>query len=428
MAFLPEGETKEVANLLHRGIGPALKRVDATTSTLSQSSGAAAGAPSSSEDDNSFVTAVDGANFKRVRHAFGISEVNFWASVVLQAGRAESDMKCIPTKEASGKSKAYFFFSPDQRYVFKTCTAADLKTLCRILPRYVQHVEANAQTLLPRYVALFSIVGGPTFVCMTNVFGGQYKVHQRYDLKGSTYGRTASAKELAKKSPVLKDGDFVNKGVKLAFRNDLPMSERGVASSQSTSGPAAADTVTSPDDVTADVADDDAADATPRGRSSQSGPAGDEGGAGTRRGHDPFSLTEARHFVRAIETDAFFLASVRLIDYSLLVGVHERLPDLQYGRPERTPGLVVLDNGEVIMYVCIVDILTPYGARKRAETFFMGTLRCGANISCQPPRKYARRFLAFAIEAAGDDSVSSKAARKSLSDQRRLNRNSTQDV
>ena len=34
----------------------------------------------------------------------------------------------------------------------------------------------------------------------------------------------------------------------------------------------------------------------------------------------------------------------------------------------------------------------------------MGTLRCGANISCQPPRRYARRFLAFTVAAAGDDS------------------------
>ena len=112
-------------------------------------------------------------------------------------------MKCIPTSQASGKSKAFFFFSPDQRYVFKTCTKKDYKTLVAILPRYLSHVETNRATLLPRYVALFSIPGRPTFVCMTNVFGGQYKVHQRYDLKGSTYGREASAKELAKKSPVL---------------------------------------------------------------------------------------------------------------------------------------------------------------------------------------------------------------------------------
>ena len=47
------------------------------------------------------------------------------------------------------------------------------------------------------------------------------------------------------------------------------------------------------------------------------------------------------------------------------------------------------------MYVGLIDILTPYGLRKFAETFFLGTLRCGADISCQPPRKYARRFMRF---------------------------------
>ena len=60
------------------------------------------------------VSAIEGATFARIRKALGIQEANFFASVALQAGRTESDMKCIPTSQASGKSKAFFFFSPDQ--------------------------------------------------------------------------------------------------------------------------------------------------------------------------------------------------------------------------------------------------------------------------------------------------------------------------
>ena len=48
--------------------------------------------------------------------------------------------------------------------------------------------------------------------------------------------------------------------------------------------------------------------------------------------------------------------------------------------PFRAPGLVVLDDGREIQYVCIVDILTPYGCRKRLETLWK---RC-VGISQQP--------------------------------------------
>jgi len=43
----------------------------------------------------------------------------------------------------------------------------------------------------------------------------------------------------------------------------------------------------------------------------------------------------------------------------------------------------------------IVDVLVSYGWRKRLETALLSTAACGRDISCQPPRKYASRFVAF---------------------------------
>merc|ERR1712196_71029 len=67
-------------------------------------------------------------------------------------------------------------------------------------------------------------------------------------------------------------------------------------------------------------------------------------------------------FLESVQRDVQLLQECELIDYSLLVGVHERDASKTYWRIERTPGLVVLDNADSIMYLCIIDILTPCAA------------------------------------------------------------------
>ena len=44
---------------------------------------------------------------------------------------------------------------------------------------------------------------------MNNLLPSNIVKHEKYDLKGSTYKRKASKRELAKKSPTLKDLDFM---------------------------------------------------------------------------------------------------------------------------------------------------------------------------------------------------------------------------
>ncbi|TPP56927.1 Phosphatidylinositol 4-phosphate 5-kinase type-1 alpha [Fasciola gigantica] len=46
------------------------------------------------------------------------------------------------------------------------------------------------------------------FIVMNNLLPSSVKIHEKYDLKGSTHKRRASATELAKTSPTLKDLDF----------------------------------------------------------------------------------------------------------------------------------------------------------------------------------------------------------------------------
>ena len=46
---------------------------------------------------------------------------------------------------------------------------------------------------------------------MNNILPSGMTMHEKYDLKGSLYKREASKKELSKKSPTLKDLDFLDR-------------------------------------------------------------------------------------------------------------------------------------------------------------------------------------------------------------------------
>ena len=49
------------------------------------------------------------------------------------------------------------------------------------------------------------------------VFSDNLKIHTKYKLKGSTVDREASQKERAKDSPLYKDNDFLQDGVKVTI-------------------------------------------------------------------------------------------------------------------------------------------------------------------------------------------------------------------
>jgi 1-phosphatidylinositol-4-phosphate 5-kinase len=277
---------------------------------------------------------------------------------------------------ASGKSGAFFMMSPDQQLMAKECNYNEWMLLQRILPAYTEHIEAArvreqrrrtqggaefetlkgfCDTLLPRYLGLYCFQAGTPakevrMLIMSYVFAGSQTIHRRYDLKGSTYGRRASAKERKKTQPVYKDLDWIDAEGAMHI------------------------------------------------------------GAGAKK-----------LLIDSLTEDAKFLRSQGLIDYSLLMGIHDGPPQIRKseagtrqpnGITEEGPhaalvyeghNVVTVTDGERVAYVGIVDVLTPYGARKKAETFLLGWLFCGRDISCQPPVHYSKRFLAFLSSSAFED-------------------------
>ncbi|KOO25000.1 phosphatidylinositol-4-phosphate 5-kinase [Chrysochromulina tobinii] len=148
--------------------------------------------------------------FRRVRQLFGISDSVYMLSLGPEQILGELLLGTIGSLSelfSEGKSGSFFYFSNDGRYLIKTIPHRELRSLIHILPQYVVHVESQPHTLLPRFMGAHRLmlphghskrVRKVHFIVMTNVFNTSRAIHHRYDLKGSTQGRTTGEKVLKK--------------------------------------------------------------------------------------------------------------------------------------------------------------------------------------------------------------------------------------
>ncbi|VDP42736.1 unnamed protein product [Schistosoma margrebowiei] len=119
-----------------------------------------------------------------------------------------------PLQELSnpGASGSIFYISQDDEFIIKTVQHKEGEFLQKLLPEYFMNLMQHPRTLLPKYYGLYCYQSGHKnirFVVMNNLLPSSVRIHEKYDLKGSTYGRQASDAERAKSSPTLKDLDFV---------------------------------------------------------------------------------------------------------------------------------------------------------------------------------------------------------------------------
>lgn len=120
---------------------------------------------------------------------------------------------------SNSKSGSFFFYSHDGKFMIKTQSKAESKFLRRILPHYYQYVMTHPHTYITRFYGMHRIKMPHLrkkvhFVVMQSVFYGDNDIHEMYDLKGSTVGRAATAKE-RERGParcVYKDNDLTSTG------------------------------------------------------------------------------------------------------------------------------------------------------------------------------------------------------------------------
>ncbi|KAL4277500.1 hypothetical protein HN51_060606 [Arachis hypogaea] len=114
-----------------------------------------------------------------------------------------------------GKSGSFFYLTNDDRYMIKTMKKAEVKVFLRMLPAYYKHVRGFENTLITKFYGLHCVKLTGTghkkvrFVIMGNLFCSDYAIHRRFDLKGSTFGRTTDKSEQEiDPTTILKDLDL----------------------------------------------------------------------------------------------------------------------------------------------------------------------------------------------------------------------------
>ncbi|XP_022938940.1 phosphatidylinositol 4-phosphate 5-kinase 6-like isoform X1 [Cucurbita moschata] len=131
--------------------------------------------------------------FRTLRKLFNVDPADYMLSICGNDALRELS--------SPGKSGSFFYLTHDDRYMIKTMRKAEVKVLIRMLPAYYKHVQDFKNTLVTKFYGLHCVkLTGTTqkkvrFVIMGNLFCSEHAIHRRFDLKGSSLGRTTDKPE-----------------------------------------------------------------------------------------------------------------------------------------------------------------------------------------------------------------------------------------
>lgn len=141
--------------------------------------------------------------FRNLREMFKIDAADYMMSICGNDALRELS--------SPGKSGSVFFLSQDDRFMIKTLRKSEVKVLLRMLPSYHDHVQKYENTLITKFFGLHRIKPSSgqkfCFVVMGNMFCTELRIHRRFDLKGSSLGRSADKVEIDENT-ILKDLDL----------------------------------------------------------------------------------------------------------------------------------------------------------------------------------------------------------------------------
>eukprot|EP00475_Leptophrys_vorax_P018137 TRINITY_DN2475_c0_g1_i1.p1 TRINITY_DN2475_c0_g1~~TRINITY_DN2475_c0_g1_i1.p1 ORF type:complete len:833 (+),score=181.17 TRINITY_DN2475_c0_g1_i1:140-2638(+) len=278
------------------------------------------------------------SRFRLIRNTFQVSREQLVNSIC-KSGKMSGGV-------SKGKSGQYFFATSDHRFVLKTLTREEYEFLEeKFVLEYASYMAKHKNSMLPRFYSCIKIASY-RFIVMNHVFCTDLKMHEVYDLKGSTVGRVASKEEPS----ILKDNDLLRSKRHFYFSAELLL---GLYLQ-----------------LTEDVqflSDHNVMD---------------------------YSLLIGIHVVddRSPLSDPDYKSQS---EEELAAG-YRSMFQKEFG------GMFARDGEDEplaeVYFLGIIDILQNFGARKKLENMFLSIAKDSTGISALPPDPYSNRFLGFVFK------------------------------
>jgi hypothetical protein len=146
----------------------------------------------------------NGTTFASLRALYGLGNAEYLRSMATG----------FEVFASNSKSRQFFCFTGDRRFIIKTMSSEELRALSAVLGPYTQHLGQNPRSLIVHYcghyhVRLYKYATDEWedvhFLVMRNLMADPrpgLAVRELYDVKGSTVGRAASEKDKAKETKV----------------------------------------------------------------------------------------------------------------------------------------------------------------------------------------------------------------------------------
>ncbi|XP_058079772.1 phosphatidylinositol 4-phosphate 5-kinase 6-like isoform X2 [Magnolia sinica] len=301
-----------------------------------------------------------------------------------------------------GKSGSFFYLTNDDRYMIKTMKKSEVKVLLRMLPAYYNHVRAFENTLVTKFFGLHCVkLTGATqkkvrFVIMGNLFCSEYTIHRRFDLKGSSHGRTTDKPEAEiDENTTLKDLDlnFIFRLQKAWFQElhrqvdrdcDFLEQERIMDYSLLVGLHFRETSFTKEPLITE----------------------GQTSGVRTPIGNgEPEQTSDAGPRLSRADMDQLLLDPTRWATIRLGINMPARV-EQTVRRPDCEAQLIGDPTGEfydVVLFFGIIDILQDYDISKKLEHAYKSIQYDPTSISAVDPKQYSKRFRDFIFKVFTED-------------------------